>query len=159
MKYIVIHMPGGVSGKRTCCLPIRDVAWIFGSGRSPGGGYGSPLQYSCLENPMSRGAWLTAVHGVTKSLTQLKRHTHTKYQSVISVAQLCPTLWPHGLQHTRPPCPSPTSSCSLLKLMSILSVMSFNHHILCSLPLMPWIFPSIRVFSSESILHITWPKY
>ena len=38
-----------------------------GSGRSPGGGHGDPLQYSCLENPMDRGAWQTIVHGVTKS--------------------------------------------------------------------------------------------
>ena len=36
---------------------IRDVSLIFGSGRSPGGGHGNPLQYSCLENPMDRGAW------------------------------------------------------------------------------------------------------
>ena len=40
-----------------------------GSGRSPGGGYSSPLQYSCLENPMDRGAWGTTVHGIEKSLT------------------------------------------------------------------------------------------
>ena len=80
MKYIVIHMPGGVSGKRTCCLPIRDVAWIFGSGRSPGGGYGSPLQYSCLENPMSRGAWLTAVHGVTKESDTAEQRNNNQSQ-------------------------------------------------------------------------------
>ena len=64
---------------------------------------------------MSRGACPTTVHGVTKSPTQLKRlsmHAHTKYQSVSSVTQLCLTLRPHGLQHARPPCPSPTSSCS-----------------------------------------------
>ena len=40
--------------------------------RSPGGGHGNPLQYSCLENPMDRGAWRTAIHGVTKSQTRLK---------------------------------------------------------------------------------------
>ena len=45
----------------------RDVGSIPGSGRSPGGGYGSPLQYSCLENSMDRGAWLTTVHEVAKS--------------------------------------------------------------------------------------------
>ena len=39
------------------------------SGRSPGGGYGNPLQYSCLENPMDRGAWRAAVHEVAKSPT------------------------------------------------------------------------------------------
>ena len=44
---------------------------ILGLGRSPGGGNGNLLQYSCLENPMDRGAWQTAVHGVAKSQTQL----------------------------------------------------------------------------------------
>ena len=49
---------------------IRDVGSIPELGRSPGGGHGSPLQYSCLENPMDRGAWQTTVHRVTKSQTQ-----------------------------------------------------------------------------------------
>ena len=48
-----------------------DAGSILGSGRSPGGGNGSPLQCSCLENPMDRGAWRATVHGVTKSRTQL----------------------------------------------------------------------------------------
>ena len=51
----------------------RDLGSVPGSGRSPGGGHGNPLQYSCLENPMDRGAWRAAVHGVTKSQTRLKR--------------------------------------------------------------------------------------
>ena len=51
---------------------IRDVALIPGWGRSPGGRHGSPLQYSCLENPIDRGAWRATVRGVTKSQTQLK---------------------------------------------------------------------------------------
>ena len=46
---------------------IRDRDLIPGSGRSPGGGHGNPLQYSCLENPMDRGAWRAAVHGVAES--------------------------------------------------------------------------------------------
>ena len=46
-----------------------DTDWIPGSGRSPGGGNGNPLQYSCLENSMDRGAWWTIVHGVAKSRT------------------------------------------------------------------------------------------
>ena len=45
----------------------RDAGAIPGSGRSPGGGHGDPLQHSCLENPVDRGAWRAAVHGVTKS--------------------------------------------------------------------------------------------
>ena len=43
---------------------IRDEGLIPGLGRSPGGGHGNPLQYSCLENPMERGAWRATVHGV-----------------------------------------------------------------------------------------------
>ena len=53
-------------------LPLRDLrdrGLIPGSGRSPGGGNGSPLQYSCLENPMDRGAWQALVHGVANSQT------------------------------------------------------------------------------------------
>ena len=49
-----------------------DTGLIPGSGRSPGGGIGNPLQYSFLENPMDRGAWQAIVHGVAKSQTQLK---------------------------------------------------------------------------------------
>ena len=51
---------------------IRDVGSISGSGRFPGGRHGNPLQYSCLENPMDRGAWWTTVHGAAKSQTRLK---------------------------------------------------------------------------------------
>ena len=48
---------------------IRDSGLIPGLGRFPGGGYGNPLQYPCLENPMDRGAWQATVHEVTKSQT------------------------------------------------------------------------------------------
>ena len=65
------------------------------------------------------------------------------------------SLRPHGLQPARLPCPSPTP-----RVMSIASVMPSNHLILCRpLLLYPSIFPSIRVFSNESVLHIRWPKY
>jgi len=50
---------------------------IPGSGRSSGEGNGNPLQYSCLENPMDRGAWWATVHGVTKSWTRLSDFTFT----------------------------------------------------------------------------------
>ena len=65
------------------------------------------------------------------------------------------SLQPHGLQHTRPPCPS--LSPSLLKLMSV--EMPSNHLIFCCPLLLPSIFPSIRVFSNESALYIRWPQY
>ena len=51
---------------------IRDTDSIPGSGRSPGEENGIPLQYSCLENPMNRGAWQATIYRVTKSQTQLK---------------------------------------------------------------------------------------
>ena len=50
----------------------RDTNLIPGSGRSPGGEDGNPLQDSCLENPMDRGAWWATVHGVVKSKTRLR---------------------------------------------------------------------------------------
>ena len=57
---------------------IRDMGSIPGSGRSPGGGHGNPLQYSCLKNPMDRGAWWATVHGVAKSgTTEATEHAHT----------------------------------------------------------------------------------
>ena len=51
---------------------IRDAGSIPGSGRSPGGGHGNPLQYSCQEHPTDRGVWQAATHRVAKSQTQLK---------------------------------------------------------------------------------------
>ena len=48
---------------------IRDIVLIPASRRSPGGGHNNPLQYSCLENPMERGAWQATVHRVAKSGT------------------------------------------------------------------------------------------
>ena len=65
------------------------------------------------------------------------------------------SLWPHGHQASL----SITNSWSLLKLMFIESVMQSNHLILCHPLLLPLIFPSIRVFSNELVLHIRWPKY
>ena len=71
------------------------------------------------------------------------------------------SLWPHELQYARIPCPSlSTRVCSMLKLMSIESVMPSNHLILChSLLLLLSIFLSIRAFSNELTLHIMWLKY
>src|SRR5574341_351477 len=57
----------------------RDTSSISESERSPGGGNGNLLQYSCLENPMDRGAWWAVVHGVTKSRTRLSDFTFTFY--------------------------------------------------------------------------------
>ena len=61
----------GGSAVRNLPADVRDAGLIPGLGRSPGEGNGNPLQYSCLENFMDRGAWWAAVHGVAKSQTQL----------------------------------------------------------------------------------------
>ena len=58
-----VGLPGGASGEETGDAgDIRDEGSIPGSGRSPGGGHHNPLQYSCLENPIDRGAWWATVH-------------------------------------------------------------------------------------------------
>ena len=60
----------GASGKEpTSAGDVRDLGWIPRSGRSPGGGHGNPLQKSCLENPMDRGAWWAMVHRIARSRT------------------------------------------------------------------------------------------
>ena len=57
---------------------IRDTGSIPGSGRSPGDGHGNPLQYSCLENLMDRGAWWVTVHRITESdMTEVTLHART----------------------------------------------------------------------------------
>ena len=61
---------GGSDGKESACNE-GDPGSVPKSGRYPGGGHGNPLQYSCLENPMDRGAWRLQSTGVTKSRTQL----------------------------------------------------------------------------------------
>ena len=80
---------------------VRDAGSIPGWGRSPGGGHGNPLQYSCLENSMDRGAWRAMVHRVAKSQTQLKRlstHVSSEVTSEFSCC-FCSTVtvnWKHS---------------------------------------------------------------
>jgi len=62
----LLGFPGGSDGKESACS-AGNLGSIPGLGRSPGEENGNPLQYSCLENSMDRGAWLATVHGVTKS--------------------------------------------------------------------------------------------
>ena len=65
---------------------LRDQGSIPGWGRFPGEGNGSPLQYSCLENPMNRGAWRATLHRVTVSLTQLSTDERYVYAWLIHFA-------------------------------------------------------------------------
>ena len=79
--HILLHMNLSFSKASQVALMVKnlpvnggdiDAGSTPGLGRSPGGGYGNPLQYSCLEDPMDRGAWQATVHRVTKSQTRLK---------------------------------------------------------------------------------------
>ena len=65
-RFDLIHKPGGSDSKESACN-TGDLGLSPGSRRSPGEGNGDPLQYSCLEDPMDRGAWRATVHGVAKS--------------------------------------------------------------------------------------------
>ena len=94
----------------------------------------------------------------TSTTFQKHQFFNTQFSSVqlLSQVQLFATPWTAVCQAS----PSITNSWSLLKLMSIESVMPSNHLILyCPLLLLPSIFPSIRVFSNESALRVRWPKY
>ena len=71
-----LGLPRWYSGKESACQ-AGDLSSILGSGRSPGEGNGNPLQHSCLENPMDRGAWQATVHAVTRSWTRLSTHART----------------------------------------------------------------------------------
>ena len=68
--FLVWGFPCSSVGKESACN-AGDLGSIPGSGRSAGGGHGNPLQHSCLENPMDRGAWQAVIHGVAKSWTHL----------------------------------------------------------------------------------------
>ena len=72
--FLSLSFPGGSDGKASV-YNMGDLGSIPGSGRSPGGGNGNTLQYSCLENPMDGGTWWAIDHGVAKSQTQLSKFT------------------------------------------------------------------------------------
>ena len=129
-----------------------------------------PHQYSCLENPMDRGAWRATVpwgykesnmtERLTLSLPQpfLNPLTLPQFSSVQSFShvQLFATSWTAARQASL----SITNSQSLLKLMSVDSVTPPNHRILCRpLLFLLSIFPSIRVFPNESVFRIKCPEY
>ena len=88
--------PGGSEDKASACS-AGDPGSIPGLGRSPGEGNATPLQYSCLENPMDRGAWQATVHGVAKSRTRLSDFTltHNVYTTTSNPSLSFPITLPH----------------------------------------------------------------
>ena len=89
----VLGLGWWLSGEEATCS-AGDLDSIPGLGRPPGGGHDNPLQCSCLENPMDRGAWRAAVHGVTMSWTRLsdyacmQAHTHTHTHTTNDIEHL-----------------------------------------------------------------------
>ena len=88
---INVGFPGGSDGKESACN-AGDLSSIPGLGRSPGEGNGNPLQYSCLENPMDRGAWKATVHAVTNSQTQLEWPTLLHFHMYLLIMIMMMTL-------------------------------------------------------------------
>ena len=134
---------------------LRDTGSIPRSGGSPGGGHGDPLEYSCLENPMDKGAWGTIVHRVAQSHTWVKRlstHTHTHiyihtyiffcriffiagYYKVLNIA-LCCTVNPccyviprMSSWSTKPPLPIGLTRCLWSEYM-VYSILKVLRHFL-----------------------------
>ena len=104
-----------------------------------------------LENPISQ------YNVPSKPPFPIALKSHLSVQFSCSV--MSDSLRPHGLWHARFPCPSRTPG-AYSNSCPVESVMPYNHLILCcSLLLLPYIFPNIRVFSNESVLRIRWPKY
>ena len=149
---------GGGEACSTCesaCL--TSSSWSFG-----GCGLGDPLWetpfFSCGQED-TQFVPLWALRTVCRGKTVRVRGSQCYWSfHFSSVAQSCPTLRPHGLQHARLPSPSPTpgvysNSCPQSRWCHPTNLLSRP------LLLLPSVFPSIRVFSNESVLCIRWPKY
>ena len=166
--------PGGASGKELDCQCKRDVGSIPGSERPSGEGHGNPLQYSCLENPMDRGAWWARVHRVAKSRTQLKQLSMQPFSRVgewlfkrlwfLSYAKemkwkALSCVWflrPHGLEYTRLLCPwdppgkNTGVGCHFL-LQGIFPIQESNRSLLHYRQILYWL-------SYEGSPHMIWGK-
>ena len=100
--FLLLENSRPLSEVKASAWNVGDLGSIPGLGRSPGEGSGNPFQYSCLENPMDRGAWRATDHRVAKSQTQLKRpstHTHVWESWFAALFQTkakksCPHLFP-----------------------------------------------------------------
>ena len=130
---IALGLPWWLSGKESACSAgaSGDVGSVPGSRRSPGGGNGNPLQYSCLENGMDRGDWRATGHRVTKGQTRLSARAYiTALQCCVSFCcimngvivciHISPLLEPPF--HTRPSCPPWALSWELPVLQSSVSL-------------------------------------
>ena len=120
-RYVIItSFPGGTNGKELACQSRRCKShrynpWVR---KTPGEGHGNPIQYSCMEIPMDRGAWWVKIHRVVQSQTWLKRqqaHTHiiiTTLHCLIILSPSKQTLYSFTPAFPLPPPPSPRQPLS-----------------------------------------------
>ena len=148
-----LGFPDGSAGEESACN-VGDMGSVPVLGRSPGEGNGYPLQYTCLKNPMD-----CIVCGVTKSPDRTEWLPPSLFFSSVQFTRSVVSDSLRPMNHRTSASLSITNSQSLLKHMAIELVMSSSYLLLWyPLVLLPSIFPSIRVFSNESVLHIRWPK-
>ena len=93
-NYVKSKMNWGLDGEESACS-VGDPGSILGLGRSPGEMNGYPLQYSCLENSMDRGAWWAVVHGIAKTWTWLRDCTKMNLGQIDSIIMLSLTINEH----------------------------------------------------------------
>ena len=93
--------PGGASGKEPArqCRRLKSCGFDSWAWKIPGGGHGNSLQYSCLGNPVDRGAWWATVHGVTKRWTRL--NAHSTDTPVLHQSSLPPSWGSSRLRNTK----------------------------------------------------------
>ena len=103
---LIEDFPGGSDGKESACS-AGDLGSIPGLGRSPGEGHGNPLQYSCLENSVDRGAWLVIVHEVVKSRTWLSDFHFTSQRGKQGERENRVSSWGGGASKRKHPYLSP----------------------------------------------------
>ena len=150
------------------CERLRDVGSIPRLGRFPGGEHGNPLQYSCLENPMDRGAWQAAVHGVARVghdlATKPPPSRFTQWSVSVSRVWLFVTLWTVAARLLCPwdsPGKNTGVGCHAL-LQGIFPTQGSNHYFLCllhwqagSLPLAPPGKPLISPYANTKYVILT----
>ena len=133
----------------TCwCRRLKRHRLILGLGISPKEGNGKLLQYSCLENPMDRGAWWAMG-------CRIAEQDSTESDLALSSVQLLHRVW----QHPRFPVHHQLPELAQTHVHRVSDAIQPFHPLSLPSPPLPSIFPSIRVFSSESVLCIRWPKY